>query len=66
MYVGVTLSSKNSYRINVCTLASRIIVMTSVAIPACSLTITRRLYMISRSQVVMASKKEVCDFLKRH
>lgn len=41
-----------------CDISSRIIVATSVAVPACSLTITRRLYMITRSQYVMSSKQE--------
>ncbi|KAI5119268.1 hypothetical protein M0805_007270 [Coniferiporia weirii] len=41
-----------------CDISSRIIIATSVAIPAASLTITRRLYKISRVQSVMASPKE--------
>ncbi|KAL5525152.1 STE3_2 [Sanghuangporus sanghuang] len=41
-----------------CDITSRIIIATSVAIPASSLTITRRLYKISRVQTVMSSQKE--------
>ncbi|THH04132.1 hypothetical protein EW145_g5746 [Phellinidium pouzarii] len=41
-----------------CDISSRIIIATSVAIPASSLTITRRLFKISRVQSIMASPKE--------
>lgn len=41
-----------------CDISSRLIVATSVAIPAASLTITRRLYKISRVQTVVSSQKE--------
>ncbi|KAH8114854.1 pheromone A receptor-domain-containing protein [Phellopilus nigrolimitatus] len=41
-----------------CDISSRIIIATSVAIPAASLSITRRLYKISRVQAVVASQKE--------
>ena len=40
-------------------LASRIIIATNVAVPCASLTITRRLYKISRVQSVISSPKEV-------